>query len=461
MNQFLRKTAAAFVLAVFCYASTSIAEEASFPDRLALLGLLENRQLAELRELINQYQEEYESGGESESKIVFVLETLANSEPGYVDIINDWVTGSPGDYIPHLVRAWSYYDLAWSWRGHRLRQDTSAERLEKMQAYLRLAADDLSKAIELKPRLPAADALAIKILMLLDGRQYMRTTLEESLRLNPDSVQVRSSYLWTLRPEWGGRAETLVDYVNEVKKAAGIYPQLQPLLGYSDYIFAAALARKKQYQQAAEHFDFAVQRGADHLIYRDRGINYYRLGKFELALENLDESLRLWPQASETLRWRSFVYQQLDRNNEALLDLDLAVRLNPMNRYVLLAHARLSRKMRRYEQVLDNYERALYYNSDDAVIWFEKGMHNSHELLNFRAAELEFKKATELAPNETDYWYEYAAVLHYNVDCKIVTPLSKYLELCHSGLACRSAELKWAEDASQWLEESGRCSAGY
>ncbi len=461
MNPLVQKRITAAVLAFFCYLSSCFAADVSFPDRLVLLGLLENRQLSELRELINGYQEAYESGSDSESKIVFVLETLANSEPTYVDIINDWVTSSPGDYIPHLVRAWSYYDLAWSWRGHRLREDTSSDRLEKMQAYLSLAADDLSKAIELKPRLPAADALAIKLLMLLDGRQYMRSTLEESLQLNPDSVQVRSSYLWTLKPEWGGKAETLVAYVNEVKKAAETYPQLQPLLGYSDYIFAAALARKKEYEQAAEHFDFAVQHGADHLVYRDRGINYYRLGKYDLALVNLDESLRLWPQASETLRWRSFTYQQLGRKDEALADLDLAVRLTPMNRYVLLAYARLSRKMRRYEQVLGNYERALYYNSDDAAIWFEKGMHNSHELLNFRAAELEFKKATELAPGEADYWYEYAAVLHYNVDCKILTPLAKYLELCRSGSACRPAELKWVEDASNWLEESGRCSAGY
>ena len=445
------------LLVMFCYAPLTGADDLAYPDRLFLLGLLENRQFSELRDLIHGFQEDYASGTGDESKVIFILETLGNSEPNYLSSINDWAATSSNDYVPYLVRAWAHYDLAWSWRGHRLRKDTSGERLEKMQSYLRLAADDLSRAIEIKPRLSAADALAIKLLMLLQGREYMQKTLQESLQLNPDSLAVRSSYLWTLKPEWGGKAEVLVDYVNKMKADAKLYPKLRQLLGYSDYIFAAALAREKQYEQAAEHFDFAVEHGADHLIFRDRGINYYKLGRYELALENLNESLRLWPQAAETLRWRSFTYQRLNKKDQAMTDLDLAIRLKPMNRYMLLAHAKLSRKLRRYEQVLSNYEKALFYNADDAAIWYEKGMHNSYELLNFQAAELEFKKATELAPDETAYWYEYAAVLHYNIDCKIVIPLSKYLDLCRSGKACRATELKWVEDASQWLQESGRC----
>ena len=448
---------AAMLLILFGCFKGVIAADESFPDRMELLGLLENRQLEELRDVIHGFQEAYESGEGDEAKVVFVLETLANSEPGYAQIVNDWVSAYPDDYAPHLVRAWMHYDIAWSWRGHRASKDTSSERLRKMEDHLKLAADDLSRAIALKPRLSAADALAIKLLMLLEGREYMQNTLKEALRLNPDSVQVRASYLWTLKPEWGGKADTLLNYVDKVRNDSKSYPQLKQLLGYSDYIFAAALARKKEFEQAVEHFDFAVQNGADYLIYRDRGINFYRLGRYELAMENFDQSLQLWPQASETLRWRSFTYQKVGRNVEALADLDVAVRLNPMDRYILLAHARLSRKLGRYEQVLGDYERALFYNSDDPVIWFEKGMHNSHELLNFRAAQQEFQKATELAPGETDYWYEYAAVLHYNIDCKIVTPLSRYLELCRQGKPCRSGELKWVEDAAKWLEESGRC----
>ena len=457
MNRRLPRTALFVLLAIICGSTPLYSEDLSYPDRLEILGLLKNRQFTELQELVVGYQQAYESGVHEEAKVLFILETLANSDPEHSEIIDDWVSDFPDDYLPYLVRAWSYYDLAWSWRGHLPRENTSPDRLEKMQNYLKFAADDLSRAIELKPRLSAADALAIKLLMLLDGREYMKTTLQESLQRNPDSVQVRASYLWTLKPQWGGEAETLVDYIDEVERASLTYPVLKQLLGYSDYIFAAALAGEKQYQQAVEHFDFAVQRGADHLVYRDRGINYYRLGEYELALENLDESLRLWPQETETLRWRSFTYQKLGKNEEALADLDLAIRLNPMNRYALLAHAKLSRKMRRYEQVLTNYEKALFYNADDAVIWFEKGMHNSHELVNFRAAEQDFKMATQLAPEETDYWYEYAAVLHYNIDCNIVEPLSKYLDLCRSGKPCRATERKWVEDASRWLEESGRC----
>lgn len=429
----------------------------SFPDRLALLGLLENRQYSDLQRLVHGYQLSYDAGKGGEGKVAFVLETLANSDPKLESTINEWLSISAGDYLPYLVRAWYYYDLAWSWRGHLSKEKTSNERLVKMQNYLRLASDDLSHAIEIKPRLSVADSLAIKLLMLLDGREYMKPALQEALQLNPDSLLVRASYMWTLKPEWGGKPETLLDYIAEVRKSSEEHPQLKQLLGYSDYIFAASLARQKRFEEAAEHFDFAIQHGADHLIYRDRGINYYRMGDYSQALENLNQSLELWPQAAETLRWRSFTYQRLGKNNAALADLDVAVRINPMNKYVLMAHAKLSRKMKQYEQVIVDYDRALYYNADDAVIWFERGMHYSHELLNFQSAEMEFNKATELAPGNPDYWYEYAAVLHYNVDCRIVTPLTRYLDLCNTGASCRAGELKWAEDARHWLEQSKRC----
>jgi tetratricopeptide (TPR) repeat protein len=114
--------------------------------------------------------------------------------------------------------------------------------------------------------------------------------------------------------------------------------------------------------------------------------------------------------------------------------------------------------MRRYEQVLDDYQKALFFNQQDADIWFERGMHYSHELINFEAAASNLKRATELNADKSEYWYEYAAVLHYKLDCEIVIPLKQYLRLCDAGSPCHPGELKWALHARNWLEGNKRCS---
>ena len=82
-------------------------------------------------------------------------------------------------------------------------------------------------------------------------------------------------------------------------------------------------------------------------------------------------------------------------------------------------------------------------------------MHYSHELVNFDEAVKVLKHATELSPAQSAYWYEYAAVLHYRLDCTITEPLDKYLSLCNSGQSCRTGELKWARDAQEWLVQVG------
>lgn len=407
--------------------------------------------------MLLSFQSNYEQGKGDERLIAFVLETLSNSNPEYEALMNDWLQSHPESYVPYLVRAYFYYGVAWSWRGHLDRNETSTTRLSKMKDFLQLAAADVSQAIQLKPRLSAADALALKVLMLLDGDEYKEQTLKEALQIDRASYLVRSSYLWSLKPEWGGEPEELMRFIKETNSMTGKYPQLKKLSGYADYIFAESLAEQQRYEEAVMHFDFAVIKGADHIIYRERGINYYHLKEYEFALQDFDYSLALWPQDPKVLRWRAHTLQRMQQDAAALLDLDLAVRLVPMERYVLMAHALLSRKMRRYEQVLQDYEQALFYNLEDADIWFGRGMHYSHELINFESATSNLKRATELDPANSAYWYEYAAVLHYRLDCEIVKPLQQYLKLCNADNSCRASELKWARHAQSWLQENNLC----
>ena len=430
-----------------------------FPQRLELLIELENRQFKKLEERLLGYREASTNRQAGEMLQAFTFETLANSDPKNQAVFSEWVEEYPQSYFALLARAHYYYAVAWSWRGHRRSENTSAQRLQNMKEFLRLASLDLSRAIEIQSELAIADALALKVLMLLGEKRYQLKTLEEALQLYPQSYLVRSAYLWSLKPEWGGEAGDLMKFIQDTAEVARQSPGLVSLLGYADYIFAESLAEQGQFQEAAVHFDFAIDKGADHNIYRDRGINYYQLGDFQAAREDFDAALALWPQDPKTLRWRSHALQRLGESDAAYTDIDLAARLLPMDRYVLMAHALLSRRLKRYEGVLASYDRALFYNQDDAAIWYERGMHFSHELVDFPSARENFMRATELDPAVPAYWYEYAAVLHYQLDCGIVDPLRHYLALCDASSTCKTGELKWARHARDWLNETQRCSS--
>ena len=455
----LPKIKTSLFLSLLCGISFCSAE-VSYPDRLELLSQIENRRFDVLEATLSSYHDSYINAEGDERLLQFSLETLANSNPEYEKLISEWLESRPESFVPYLVRAYYYYGVAWSWRGHRRLEDTSMHRLEKMKSYLRLASADVSRAIELRSDLSAADVLALRVMMLLDEKKFQVETLKNALRIHPRSYLVRSAYLWSLKPEWGGRADELMSFIKSIDEDAIDQPLLKNLSGYADYIFAESLAEQKRYEDAAIHFDFAIAKGADHIIYRERGINHYHLANYESARRDFDTALKLWPQDPKSLRWRSHTLQRLGHNDIALRNIELASRLMPMNRYVLMANALLSRKLKRFEGVPGNYEKALHYNQGDADIWYERGMHYSHELVNFEEAVKDLKRATELDPEEPAYWYEYAAVLHYRLDCAITKPLDKYLSLCDSGRSCRTGELKWARDAQDWLAQTERCSSG-
>ncbi len=429
-----------------------------FPDRISILEMLENRQFDELDEMLQTMQSNYEQGTGDERLLDYVLETMANSSPEYEVLMDDWVSSHPESYVSYLARAYYYYGVAWSWRGYRSDNDAVPARRKNMQTYLRLTTGDITQAIRLKPRLSAADALAIKVLMMLGNHGYKKQVLKDALEIDPASYLVRASYLFSLKPGWGGRVDELMQFTKETEAIALTHPQLKLLAGYADYIFADALARQGRFEEAVVHFDFAIDRGADHIVYMQRGINYYHLQEYAKALHDFNHSLTLWPQNPQVLKWRSFTLQSIKQGAAALTDLDMAVRLAPMEKQILMAHALLLRKMRRYGQVLDDYRKALFYHQEDAEIWFESGMHYSHELMNFEAASRDLQRATELEADMPAYWYEYAAALHYNNDCKIVVPLMRYLQLCDAGQSCHPAEVDWARHAQIWLQENKRCS---
>jgi tetratricopeptide (TPR) repeat protein len=63
--------------------------------------------------------------------------------------------------------------------------------------------------------------------------------------------------------------------------------------------------------------------------YFKRGYAYYALGKYELAIKDYDEAIRLKPDYVEEYNNRGVAYAYLKKYNKAQEDFDNAIRLNP------------------------------------------------------------------------------------------------------------------------------------
>ena len=428
-----------------------------FPDRLTLLSQLQKREFTQLSTLLSDYQQAYEQGEGDERLIAYFLETFANSDPVVEDLIGEWLVSSPDSYIPYLVRGYYYYGVAWSWRGYRGEENTSNDRQQRMRHYLQVAANDLTRAVEINPRLSAAYAAAIRILTIIGSPELKKQAFEEALVDDPDSYLLRSAYLWGLSSRWGGDTGEVEAFIMDNKEHAGTNELLTLMTGYHDYVVAESLQKEGRFTDAQIYFDTAISQGADQLVFRKRGINYYQLKNYEMALSDFNTALQLWPQDSKVLRWRAYTLWQLDEKEAALTDLELASQLNPYNKYILMARASFRRKLGLFDTVADNYINALFYNEHDADIWYAKGMHYYRDLLDFKTALTDLRRAAELQPKKAKYWYEYAAILHYNLDCEITAPLQHYLELCAEGASCNEGEYSWASRAWDWLQESKRC----
>lgn len=430
----------------------------SFPDRQELLGKLKDRRYSSLNKTLLAYQEGYEKNQGDERLVAYFAETFANADPESESIMQEWASFSPDNYAPYLVRAYYYYSVAWSWRGYQL--NVSEQGSQRMRHYMQLAADDLTRAVEINPRLSAAYAMAIRILTLIGSPELKLQAMNEAMADDPSSYLLHSAFLWSLKPKWGVEADQLSQFMQQTRESVTSNELLGQKLGYEDYVLAESLQEAGRFEDAQVYFDSAIAQGADHIMFRKRGINYYRLKNYEKALSDFDRSLQLWPQEPRVLRWRAYTLWQLERREQALADLELAASLSPYNKYVLMALASFNRQSGVFEGVIDHYINALFYNESDASIWFAKGMHYYRDLLDFQMAAKDLKRAAQLAPDEAKYWYEYSAILHYNLDCDIVDALKHYLALCENGRSCADSEHEWATRAKQWLQESQRCAGG-
>ncbi|KAM5235483.1 tetratricopeptide repeat protein 6 [Ctenodactylus gundi] len=144
--------------------------------------------------------------------------------------------------------------------------------------------------------------------------------------------------------------------------------------------------------------------------YCRRGAIYRKLGKFQSAMNDLQEAIRLEPLFLNAYWHRHLIYLFQDRINDALDDLNYITKYNKNNADAYLSKAEIYRANNNTSMAILNYTQAIKCKPTDADMYFRRG--EMYEQDNRVLAADDFSKCILYDPQRTDALMK-RGIFHY------------------------------------------------
>lgn len=418
----------------------------NIPDKLTILSLLREEKFKELDALLSSYQKAYENRSINETVVSRAFHSFSNSDPMLEVHLNKWLIQMPKSYSAYLARGIYYEHLGWLSRGFKFAEDTSQGQFKSMKIFFALASKDLKQALSLNPKLIVAYEFLMRISTVIDRPTKILELLRKVEQFDPSSFMIRSLYLFSLQPKWGGSIKAMKLFINKSKKDFSINPKLKVLSGYVPYTRADMARLEGKRQAAVRYYNLALDYGEYWWFLYKRGYNYYWMKEYDKALKDFTLALNIYPQHVDMLTQRAWTYLKLERNQEALQDFNLAIKLDALKPYALRGRGILFCSQKQYRKGLLDFTNALKYGAHMSINWWERGSLNLYELKNYNQAASDLEKAIELNPYRKSYWYHYSKALYKKRDCDIVVSLKTYIRLCGKKDTCVTKRVNWAKN---------------
>ncbi|MEO7331067.1 MAG: tetratricopeptide repeat protein, partial [Minicystis sp.] len=166
-----------------------------------------------------------------------------------------------------------------------------------------------------------------------------------------------------------------------------------------------------QHGEALANFRRAAQLDSDNLgALSGAGVCLMLARDWDGAIPWLTRAMRLHPQAPSLRVERALCFENLERYDEAVADLDVAITLAPDDDESLYARGRCRPKSGRTEEIAD-YTRALEIAPERADIWMARGRaHLENQALDEALADV--TRAVELEPTDAKT-HLFRALIHH------------------------------------------------
>jgi tetratricopeptide (TPR) repeat protein/tRNA A-37 threonylcarbamoyl transferase component Bud32 len=136
--------------------------------------------------------------------------------------------------------------------------------------------------------------------------------------------------------------------------------------------------------------------------YNNRGTVHLRLGQPELALADLNAALARSQNYTEAYANRGLAYLALKKPDRAVEDLNVALKVDPNNLQVRARRAEGLVAQQKYAEARADFTTILEKAPRELEIWRARAIVEWQNLKDFDAALADFKKCTELAPENAE-----------------------------------------------------------
>lgn len=154
--------------------------------------------------------------------------------------------------------------------------------------------------------------------------------------------------------------------------------------------------KEGKFEEALEEINKCLNEEANNLEYRFfRARVSSRLGKFEAALADFDHLIGLEPFNPTYISDRAVVLHLLKRNQEAMEEFDRALNLEPLNPYRYSSRAYFKDRIGDLKGAIEDYEKAIELDPEDAVAYNNKGI-IEEKMGYMKQSKKSFNKADDL-----------------------------------------------------------------
>lgn len=299
-------------------------------DKRAVLRLLRARQFDALDAWIVEAQDQLESDSRREYWVLDALDAFANPDPTLKALLNEWVEAKPDSWAALLARGQHRVTIGWRRRGYKWAHETPPENFAEMLEVHRKAAPDLVEALRRHPAAISAYRGLLKVGTANSApRAVMRWVLREALKYCPDCFQVRVTYMLSLRPRWGGSYKAMDAFAEESARASN-NPKMRLLAGYADSDRCNLAYHEDQYAAALELCDAAVRTGEHWDFLHGRSDVLWMLDRDAEALADLDRAVALRPQDPDVLHDRARVLKHGGQRARFVADVNVLREIDPV-----------------------------------------------------------------------------------------------------------------------------------
>ena len=294
-----------------------------------------NKKFNELNKLLGKYESEFEKDYQKEDQANVAFDSFEIPDSKLKAPLLEWIKKYPDKFQPYLASAYYYNALAWQSRGYRYIKDTSPEQINGMERYIEIAKGYTNEAIKLYPKLALGYKLLINLYIHQADGKLIRKFLDKGLEICPQSFALRSTYMHTLLPRWGGSYRKMADFAHESEKYWNLNPQIKLLGGYIYNDMGRKEDEWKRYKKALEYFNKAVAFGENtEFLYERSTCYHYYLNDDKDALKDINKCITLKPYDIDYYLLRAYIYLSENRIYTAVKDFKQAERINPFNSFV-------------------------------------------------------------------------------------------------------------------------------